>query len=33
MYQPLDYIIYQGEMGAEMYFLYEGTAHVIEVID
>ena len=29
MYQPLDYIITQGEMGQEIYFLIEGKANVV----
>ena len=33
MYQPLDHIISQGETGSEMYFLIEGTALLIHVVE
>ena len=33
MYQPYDYIITQGEVGEEVYFMIEGVAHVILTIE
>ena len=33
MHQPFDNIITQGEIGQEMYFLIEGTALLIHIID
>ena len=30
MYQPYDFIVTQGELGSEVYFLIDGTAHLVK---